>query len=263
MPHIICLAKQVPDPETPASQFKVDEAAKRVLPVPGIQPVPSQFDTIGVEAALRIKDAIPDTIITVVSLGPDSSRDTIKHCLAMGADEGVHINDPAVNEADHWATAEVLTAAIQKLDPADLIIAGRQAVDWDMGVVGSTIAEILGMPVVTIAKEIKFEPGKVTVERVLLDGFETVEAPTPAVVTVSNELGEPRYPQLRQIMLAAKKEVKAWTLADLGISAPANRVTLEALFVPDTTVETEFIEGDTAAEKAVKLAQRLREAKLI
>jgi len=263
MPHIICLAKQVPDPETPASQFKVDEAAKKVIPVPGIQPVPSQFDTIGVEAALRIKDAIPDTIITIISLGPDSSRDTIKHCLAMGADEGVHINDPAVNDSDHWATAEVLVAAIKKLDPADLIIAGRQAVDWDMGVVGSTIAEILGLPVITIAKEVKLDGGKVTVERVLLDGFETVEAPTPAVVTVSNELGEPRYPQLRQIMMAAKKEVKSWGLADLGISAPANRVTLEALFVPDTSVETEFIDGDSAQEKAVKLAQRLREAKLI
>src|SRR6266550_78874 len=169
----------MPDPETPASQFRVDEAARKVLPAPGIQPVPSQFDTIGVEAALRIKDKQPDTVITVLS-------------LAMGADEGVHINDPAVNAADHWATAEVLAAAIKKLEPFDLIIAGRQAVDWDMGVVGSTIAEILGIPVVTIAKDIQHNDGRVTVERVLLDGFETVEAPTPAVVTVSNELGEPR-----------------------------------------------------------------------
>src|SRR5437867_3571381 len=231
MPHIICLAKQVPDPETPASQFRVDEAAKKVLPAPGIQPVPSQFDTIGVESALRIKDKQPDTVITIISLGPDSFRDTIKHCLAMGADEGVHINDPAVNDADHWAKAEALAAAIKKLGDYDLIIAGRQAVDWDMGVVGSTIAEILGVPVVTIAKDVRYEGGKVTVERVLLDGFETVESPAPAVVTVSNELGEPRYPQLRQIMMAARKEVKAWTLADLGIAAPANRVNLEALFV--------------------------------
>jgi len=263
MPHIICLAKQVPDPETPASQFKVDEGAKKVLPVPGIQPVPSQFDTIGVEAALRIKDKLPDTIITIISVGPDSSRDTIKHCLAMGADEGVHINDPALANADHWATADVLTAAIQKLAPYDLIIAGRQAVDWDMGVVGSTIAEALGIPVVTIAKSIDYDGGKVTVERVLLDGFETVEAPTPCVVTVSNELGEPRYPQLRQIMMAAKKEVKPWTLSDLGIGAPANRVNLEALFIPETKVETEIIDGDTPQEKAEKLALRLRDAKLI
>jgi electron transfer flavoprotein beta subunit len=263
MAHIICLAKQVPDPETPASQFRVDEAAKKVLPVPGIQPVPSQFDTIAVEAALRIKDKMPDATITVLSLGPDSYRDTIKHCLAMGADEGVHINDPSVNDADHWVAAEVLAAAIQKLGPYDLIIAGRQAVDWDMGVVGSTIAEILGAPVVTIAKQVDYDGNKVTVERVLLDGFETVEAPTPAVVTVSNELGEPRYPQLRQIMAAAKKEVKNWTLNDVGIGAPEKRINLEALFVPDTSVQTEWIEGDTPQEKGEKLAMRLREAKLI
>jgi electron transfer flavoprotein beta subunit len=263
MPHIVCLVKQVPDPETPASQFKVDEAAKKVVPAPGIQPVPSQFDTIGVEAALRIKDKVPDTTITVVSLGPDSFRDSIKTGLAMGADEGVHVNDPAVNEADHWATAEVLAAVVKKLGAFDLIIAGRQSTDWDMGVVGSTIAEMLGVPVVTIAKDVQMDGGKVTVERVLLDGFETVEAPTPAVVTVSNEFGEPRYPQLKQIMAAAKKQVNVWTCADLGISPPQNRVTLEALFVPETKVETEVIDGETAAEKAQKLAQRLREAKLI
>ncbi|HEU4759761.1 MAG TPA: electron transfer flavoprotein subunit beta/FixA family protein [Dehalococcoidia bacterium] len=263
MPHIICCVKQVPDPETPASQFKVDEAAKKVLPVPGIQPVPSQFDTIGVEAALRIKDKVADTTITVLSAGPDPFRDTIKHCLAMGADEGVHINDPAVYEADHWAMAEVLAAAIKKLAPYDLIICGRQAVDWDMGVVGATIAEVLGTPAVTLAKDVQYQGGKVAVERVLLDGFETVEAPTPCVVTVSNELGEPRYPQLRQIMMAARKEVKAWKLSDLGLDGAKNRVSLEALFVPETKVETEFIDGETAAEKAEKLALRLREAKLI
>ena len=263
MPHIICLVKQVPDPETPASQFKVDEAAKKVIPAPGVQPTPSQFDTIGVEAAMRIKESTPDTTVTIMSLGPEASRDAIKRSLAMGADEAVHINDPAVNEADHWVTAEVLAAAIQKIAPYDLIIAGRQATDWDMGVVGLTLGEILGVPVVTIAKEIQFSGSSVTVERVLLDGFETVEAPTPAIVTVSNELGEPRYPALMQIMQAAKKEVKAWTLADLGIGAPAPRVNLEALYIPDTSVETEVIDGETPQEKAQKLAQRLREAKLI
>jgi len=263
MPHIVCCVKQVPDPEAPASQFKVDEAARKVLPIPGVQPVPSQFDTIGVEAALRVKDKVADTTITILTLGPDAFRDTVKHCLAMGADEGVHINDPSLNEADHWATAEILAAAIKQLEPVDLIICGRQAVDWDMGVVGSTLAEILGLPAVTLAKDVQMEGGKVTVERVLLDGFETAEAPTPCVVTVSNELGEPRYPQLRQIMMAAKKEVKVLTAADLGIDGAKNRVTLEALFVPETSVETEFIEADSAKEAGEKLAVRLREAKLI
>src|SRR3989304_111467 len=120
MPHVICCVKQVPDPETPASQFKVDTVAKKVLPVPGIQAVPSQFDAIGVEAALRIKDKASDTTITILSVGPDSYRDVIKHSLAMGADEGVHINDPALYGADHRATAEALAAAVQKLSPHDL-----------------------------------------------------------------------------------------------------------------------------------------------
>ncbi len=263
MPHIVCCVKQVPDPEAPASQFKVDEAAKKVLPIPGVQPVPSQFDTIGVEAALRVKDKVADTTITILTLGPDSYRDTIKHSLAMGADEGVHINDPALNEADHWATAEILAAAIKSLEPVDLVICGRQAVDWDMGVVGSTLAEIMGAPVVTLAKAIQLEDSKVTVERVLLDGSETVETSSPCVVTVSNELGEPRYPQLRQIMQAARKEVKALTGSDLGIDGAKNRTTLEALFIPETAVETEFIEGETLKEAAEALAVRLREEKLI
>ena len=107
------------------------------------------------------------------------------------------------------------------------------------------------------------EGGKVTVERVLLDGFETMEAPTPCVVTISNELGEPRYPQLRQIMQAARKEVKVLTGSDLGIDGAKNRVNLEALFVPETAVDTEFIEADSPAEAGEKLAVRLREAKLI
>ncbi|MEE8384636.1 MAG: electron transfer flavoprotein subunit beta/FixA family protein [Dehalococcoidia bacterium] len=263
MPHIICCVKQVPDPEAPASQFKVNEDTKKVLAVPGIQPVPSQFDTIGVEAALRIKDKVADTTITILTMGPDADRDTIKHCLAMGADEGVHINDAALNEADHWATAEILVAAIKKLEAADLVVCGRQAVDWDMGVVGSTMAEIMGVPVVTLAKGVQMEGGKVTVERMLSDGVETMEAPTPCVITVSNELGEPRYPQLRQIMAAAKKEVKVLTASDLGIDGAKNRVTLEALFVPEVEVETEFIEAETLPEAGEQLAVRLREAKLI
>jgi len=264
--HVICCVKQVPDPETPPSQFRVDEAQKRVIPAPGIAPVPSQFDPIGVEAALRIRDAVGDVKISVLSMGPESYRDAIKHCLAMGADEGYLIDDPELYNADHWVTAQVLAQAIkEKLSPFDLVITGRQAVDWDMGVVGPTIAEVLGLPCVTIVKSVAVSDGKIVAERVLLDGFETVEAPLPAVVTVSNELGEPRYPQLRQIMMAARKQVTIWKATDLGLdpSSLRNRVNIEALYVPQVKVETEFIEGDTVEEKVEKLLQRLREAKLI
>jgi len=119
--------------------------------------------------------------------------------------------------------------------------------------------------VVTFAKAVSVADGKVTVERVLPDATETVEAPLPAVVTVSNELGEPRYPKLPQIMAAGKKQVTTWSASDLGVdaSALAKKLTLEALFVPVVDTQVEIIAGDTPEEQAANLAKRLKDAKLI
>jgi len=262
---IIVCVKQVPDPETPASAFKVDPATNKVVPAPGIAPVISPYDAQAVEAALRIKDAGVDAQITVLSMGPASARDAIKHGLAMGADDGVLVTDPALEDADAYVTAQVLAAACRKIGEFDLIVCGRQAADWDQGIVPSGIAEILGIPCVTVAKSVTVHNHAVTVERVLQDGFETVEAPLPAVVTVSNELGDPRYPQLRQIMMAARKQVQQWSLADLGLSTEQlqPRLTIEKLFVPVNDSKVEIIEGDTPEEKAHNLALAMRNAKLI
>jgi electron transfer flavoprotein beta subunit len=143
---------------------------------------------------------------------------------------------------------------------------GRAAADWDMGVVPTGVAQILGVPVVTVAKAIERTGGGLKVERVLDDGFQTVETPLPAIVSISNEFGEPRYPQLRQIMLAAKKTVQIWSAADIGFdqTGAANRwLPLEALYVPKVESNVEIIEGDSPEEKARNLAQRLRASKLI
>jgi electron transfer flavoprotein beta subunit len=267
--NIVCCVKQVPDPETPARAFKVDEAAKRVIPAPGNPPVISQLDHIAIEAALRIKDTSPDeTTITILSLGPDSARDVIKAGLAMGADEGVHLNDPALFDGDSYSTAVALAAAIEKIGNVDLVLCGRQAVDWDFGVTGLAIAERLGVPSVTIARSVSVLDGKIQAERVLGDAFETVEVPLPCVVTVGKDLGEPRYPKLPQIMQAARKQVPVWTAADLGLSrdqagAAGARLSLEALYVPRIESRCEFIEGGTPQEMAANLAHALREAKLI
>ncbi|HZP56656.1 MAG TPA: electron transfer flavoprotein subunit beta/FixA family protein [Dehalococcoidia bacterium] len=257
--------KQVPDWDIPPASFKVDEAAKKVVPPPGVAPVPSQFDAIAVEAAMRIKDAGADAKVTIMSLGAATARDVIKHGLAMGGDEGVLLVDDAFNDLDSTGTATVLAAAIKKLGDVDLVLTGRQAVDWDLGVTGTLIAGMLDAPVVTFAKAVSVSDGTVTVERVLPDAFETVEATLPAVVTVSNELGEPRYPKLQQIMAAARKQVNQWGAADLGLD-PASlqpRLTLERLFVPVVDTKVEIMEGDTPEEQAMALARRLKEAKLI
>jgi len=263
--NIIACVKQVPDPETPTTAFRVDSARNKVIPAQGMAPVISPYDAQAVEAALRIKDKDASGKITILSVGPASARDAIKHGLAMGADEGVLVTDPALDDADAFVTARVLAAAINKIGDYQLIIAGRQAADWDQGVVPTGIAELLSLPCVTVAKSVTATGDMVTVERVLQDGFETVEAPLPAVVTVSNELGDPRYPQLRQIMMAARKQVTTYSPADLGLSAEdlQPRMTIEKLFVPVNDSKVEVIEGDSPAEQAANLARRLREVKLI
>src|SRR5918996_3080989 len=171
--NIVCCVKQVPDPETPASAFKVDEAAKKVVPAPGISPVISQFDQIAVEAALRIKDASGEGKITMLSLGPDSARDVIKTGLAMGADEGVLLSDPTLFDGDGYSTAVALIAAIEKIGDVDVVLCGRQATDWDAGVTGLAIAELMDVPSISITRSVSVVEGKVQADRVLGDAFET------------------------------------------------------------------------------------------
>ncbi len=266
--NIVVCVKQIPDPETPASQFAVDEAAKRVIPAQGIAPVVNPYDPQATEAALRLKDAAGEGKITVISLGEDSARDAIKHALAMGADEGVLLSDPDFENIDNFQTATALARAIEKVGDVDLVLMGRASADWDMGVAPLGVAEQLGIPCVTIAKSMELDGDTLTVERVLDDGFQTVEVDTPAVVSISNEFGEPRYPQLRQIMLAAKKTVQVWSADDLELeddeAGEDNRwLALEALYIPQVESNVEIIEGDSPEEQAQNLAQRLREAKLI
>ena len=267
MKAMVCV-KQIRDPEPPAAAFKVDAAAMKVISAAGIQPVISPFDAQAVEAALRIVEASGGGKVTVLSLGPDSARDAIKHALAMGSEDGFHLKDAAFDDGDAWTTATALAAAITKIGVPEVVFFGRQAADWDQGTVGSIVAELLDLPSVTILRAASLDGGALTVSRVVSDGFENLRVPTPCVLTISNEFGDPRYPQLRQIMQAAKKQVTVWTAADLGLTAAqvgkaGRRVVMEALFQPDSTVQCEVVAGDTPEEKAAGLVRKLREAKIL
>ena len=266
--HFVVCAKQIPDPETPPVAFRVDEATNEVIPAPGISPVLSQFDGMAAEAALRIIEAAGEGKITVISLGKESAQAAIKQVLAMGADEGILLEDEALQGGDSYTTARTLAAAVRKLGDVDAVFCGRQAADWDMGQVGLGIAELLGWPAAIIAKDVQVEGGSMVVQRVLADGFETVSMPLPAVVTVSNEIGDPRYPKLKQIMQAARKTVTRMTAAELDLD-PATvgdagaRLRLERLFIPELGGEVELVEGDSPAEQARALAAALRAAKIL
>jgi electron transfer flavoprotein beta subunit len=264
--NIIVCCKQILDPEAPPASFKIDAATNQVVAPPGVPPVISPFDENAVEAALKIKDKDGGKI-TIITLGSKLVRDVVKKPLSMGADELVLLEDEAFEGGDSWSTAQALAAAIKKIGEYDLILTGRQAADWDSGQVGSGIAEILGLPSVTLAKKIEGVDGKLRVERVIADGYQVIESPMPALVTVSNEVGEPRYATLKGIMAAAKKQPTIWSPADIGIDASqagsgGRKAKLEKLFQPVREGKCEIIEAETGEEAGVALAQKLRDEKL-
>jgi electron transfer flavoprotein beta subunit len=267
MVNMIVCAKQVLDPEAPPASFRIDAATNKAVPPSGVPPVISPFDENAVEAALRIKEASGGKI-TVLSMGNGLLRDVVKKPLAMGADELILLEDTAFEDGDSWATASALAKAIGKIGEYDLVLCGRQAADWDSGQVGSGIAEILGLPSVTLARKIEVSDSTAKVERVVADGYEVIDTPMPALVTVSNELGEARYPTIKGIMAAKRIEPTVWKPADIGldasqIGAAGRRAKLLKLFQPVREGQCEIIEGETVEEAAVNLATKLRGAKLL
>ncbi len=266
MNMIVCV-KQVIDPEAPPAGFKIDTASNKVVSPPGVSPVLSPFDENAVEAALKIKDAQGGKI-TIISLGANLLREVVKKPLSMGADELILLEDEAFTGGDSWSTAYALAMAIKKVGSYDLVFCGRQAADWDAGQVGSGIAEILGLPGVTVARKVTVADGKARVEKVTADGYEIIEVSLPALITVSNELGEARYPTIRGIMTAKKIEPVVWKPADIGVEpaqvgAAGRRVKLLKLFQPVREGKCDLVAGESPEEAGVNLALKLREAKII
>ena len=260
---IIVTVKQVPDPDIPPSHFRVDEAARKVIPPQGVAPVMNGYDANALEAALRLKDKQGGKV-TVVTLGGDSARDTLKRAIAMGADAAIHVNDPALLDPDSFTTAQALAAAIKKIGACDLVLSGRQASDTDAGQVHLGIAELLGLPAVSPVQKVEeVADGSITVERIAEDGYQRVRMQLPGLLGMSSEANEPRYPPLKGIMAAGRAQIPVWTAADLGVGAPERKVEVRRLYVEAREARVELIEAETPAEAGVKLADKLREAKLV
>ncbi len=261
---IIVCAKQVPDPEGPPSAFVVDEGAMRVTPR-GIPPVLSPFDENALEGALRLKEA-EGAFITLLSLGTNISQAVMLKALATGVDELLLADDALFDRErlDSFGAASLLAAAIRKHGPFDLILTGRQASDTNAGQVGLGVATLLGVPAVTLARSLKREEAALLVERVLPEGYETVRVPLPAVVTVSHEVGELRYPRMADIKAAKELPQTKWGADDLGGgAAAAPRVKMLGLASPVRERDCWMVEADTPEEAGQRLALKLREAKLL
>ena len=262
---IIVTIKAVPDPDTPLVRLHVDETGRRVVFPPDVSFVMNGYDANALEAALRLKDQHGGTV-TAISLGGGEARDVLKRALAMGADAAIQIDDPLLRDGDGFVTALALAKAIERVGRYDLVLGGRQASDTDAGQVVLGIAELLGLPGVTPVQQVALqEAGTLRVERLVDDGHQVLLVDLPAVLAVSSEIGEPRYPLPRGIVTASRAQIPTWGASDLGLD-PTHlrpRVELRRVAVERRERRCEFVEADSPEEAGERLALRLREDGLI
>lgn len=209
---IAVCAKQIPDPATPYTldpeNHFVDRPNDQVL---------DDTDRYGVEVALQIAEATEGTV-TLVSMGPAGSLQGIRQALAMGADKAVVVDDGQLRGSGALATAKVLAAAIRAEGP-DLVITGTESTDGYSGVVPQQLAELLDLPSLTFARKVELVDGALRIERISAAGYDVVECPLPALVSVTSGAVEPRYPTFKGIMAAKSKPISQPSIADLGIDA--------------------------------------------
>jgi electron transfer flavoprotein beta subunit len=212
--NIVVCVKYVPD-ATADRHFEGDNTVDRV----GVDGLLSELDEYAVEQSLQIKEKLgDDTEVTVLTVGPDDATDAVRKALQMGADKGVHVVDDAIAGSDALATSLVLAEAIKKIDH-DLVVCGMASTDGSMGVLPAMLAERLGVPGLTLGSEVEVSGDTVKIRRDGDTATETIEATLPAVVSVTDQSGEARYPSFKGIMAAKKKPLETWSLSDLGVDA--------------------------------------------
>ncbi|MEY9957539.1 electron transfer flavoprotein subunit beta, partial [Streptacidiphilus sp. MAP5-52] len=211
--RIVVCVKYVPD-ATGERRFAEDFTTDR----DGVDGLLSELDEYGVEQALRIKEASGDAEVTVVTVGGDDAKDALRKALSMGADKAVHVNDEDIHGSDVMATSLVLAKAVEQTG-FDLVVCGMASTDGTMAVLPALLAERLGVPQVTLLSEVAVAGGTVSGRRDGDAATELVEASLPAVVSVTDQSGEARYPSFKGIMAAKKKPVQELDLDDLGLDA--------------------------------------------
>jgi len=256
MKIVVCL-KQVPDME---SKFKIIEDSK--IDESQIAFKINDFDNYAVEAALQLKEKTGGEVV-IVSAGPARAAKDIRQAFAMGADWGIHIDDPAVLGGDNFVVASTLKAAIESIGDADLVLTGVQAEDDQAAVTGVMIADLMGLPHCTNVVKLEADGNSLTVNRELEGGLnEVIGLSAPAVLSIQSGINEPRYPTLPGIMKAKKKRLDVKKAADLGASASAKTAFIRMYF-PVSDHKAEIITGDAASAAATLVGKLKNEAKVI
>ena len=259
--NIVVCVKQVPDTWAEKRLNADDKTVDRE----GVDGVMNELDEYAVEEALRIKEAQGSGEVTVLTMGPDKSVETIRKALSMGADKAVHLVDPALHGSDALATSYAMAKALGTIEH-DLVILGVESTDARMSVLPAMLAERLGVSQLTFARKVEIGSGTVKIERQTDTGYDVVEAATPAVVSVVEKINEPRYPSFKGIMAAKKKPLTTLSLADAGIEADnvglGGSGTEVAEFSPRPPKQAGQIVKDEG-DGGVKLAEFLAQQKFI
>lgn len=256
---IIVCAKQVPD----TNEVKIDPV-KGTLIRDGVPSILNPDDANALEEALRLKDENPGTTVSVLSMGPPQACFMLRECLAMGADDAALLSDRAFGGADTCATSTTIAAGIRKLGGADIIFAGRQAIDGDTAQVGPQVAQRLGLPVVTyVQKVVELAEDHVVVQRQLEDGYEVIEVKTPCLLTAVKELNAPRYMTVGGIVDACAKPITVWNHEDVALNPSncglnASPTQVFRSFTPPPKGKGEMLAG-SVPEMASALVQKLAE----
>ena len=258
--NIVVCVKHVPDAQSQRG-FTEDNTTDRQ----SVDGLLSELDEYAVEQALQLSEA-NEGEVTVLTVGPADAADAVKKSLQMGADKGVHVSDDAIAGSDAPATSLILAEAIKKTGTPDIVLTGMASTDGTMGVVPAMVAERLGLPQVTYVSELTVDGGAVKARRDGDTASETVEASLPALVSVTDQINEPRYPSFKGIMAAKKKPVEEWSLADLGVDASQVGLANAWTTVESTTKRPPREQGEIVTDEGdggTKLAEFLKTHKFV
>ncbi|MHB8262623.1 MAG: electron transfer flavoprotein subunit beta/FixA family protein [Acidimicrobiales bacterium] len=256
--NIVVCVKQIPDPAAPPA---IDEA-KGTLVRSG-KLVMDDSDSYGVEMALQLAEQAGGGEVTLVSMAPNGETSGLRTALAMGAAKAILVSDEALAGSDALATAKVLARAVDRVKP-DLVVAATESTDGYTGTTPVQLAELLGLPSITFAKQISVADGRIAVQRQTEVGYDEVECPLPAVVTVTAGVVEPRYPSFKGIMAAKSKPVDQLTLSDLGLDASevgnagSGQEVLSVEAAPERASGEIIVDEGDAHQRVVQFLQELK-----
>lgn len=262
MDIIVCV-KHVPD--TAEAELKIDASGKAIEKTGLVFDI-NEWDDYALEEAVRIKEKLGGTV-TAITVGPQDSESTLRKCLARGADKAIRLTDPKFEGSDGYAISKILYSVIKNLN-FDLILTGMQTSDDGNAMVGPILAEILGIPHVTMVKKIELATTTAKVNRELEGGLEEqLEIKLPALISVQTGINEPRYVSIMAIRKAMQKEIKVMNLADIGLSENevgemGSWLKVEKMYIPPVEKQAEFIKG-TPDEVATKIVEILKARGLI